>query len=287
VKREEFLFGLELNSDDTVVDVGCGAGDACVLAGRVGAEVIGIDIEPSLIAQTEERMQTVPARAFRGIASDVNPIPLPDGTASVVLCTEVLEHVDDPARLLAELARIGRPGARYLISVPDPASESVMRAVAPAWYFEKPIHQHVFERQELDALVSAAGLVVETSIALGFQDSIKWFIHMAIGPDHMFSPPPPAPIFDDWERVMATLRSLPRGPAVIRELDRLIPKSQVVIARKPNAPARLAPVFDAAAWRRSRLKRWFKDGLVRMAGFDIRWTVRRSRVRSPQERHVA
>jgi SAM-dependent methyltransferase len=286
VKRVEFLFGLEISSSDTVVDIGCGAGDACVFAGQLGAEVIGIDIEASLIAQATERMRHVPARSFRGIVSDSSPIPLADDTASVVLCTEVLEHVDDPPRFLSELARIGRPGARYLISVPDPTSESVMRVVAPPWYFEKPIHQHVFEHEQLDALVCASGLEIETRTSGGFQESIKWFIHMAIGTDHMFAPPS-APILDDWERVMAALKDMPRGSTVIRELDRLIPKSQVVIARKPGSRARLAHALDPSAWRGSRLKRWFRDGLFRVAGFDVRWSVRRSRVRTVPEQRVA
>ena len=121
------LFGIEIGPDDTVVDVGCGFGSACVAAGLHGAAVIGIDIEPVLIEKVTERMKSVPAKSFRGVVNDAHVIPLDDATASVVICTEVLEHVDDPSAMLAELVRIGRPGAQYLITVPDPASESVMR----------------------------------------------------------------------------------------------------------------------------------------------------------------
>ena len=65
--------------------------------------MIGLDVEPSLIAEADKAMSDIPARSWRGIVSDCDPIPLPDGIASVVLCTEVLEHVPDPARLAAEL----------------------------------------------------------------------------------------------------------------------------------------------------------------------------------------
>src|SRR4051812_8436015 len=127
--------GFEIGAGDTVVDVGCGDGACCRYAGSLGADVIGIDVEPTLVEQAGEAMRGVPARSWRGIVSTCDPIPLPDATASVVICTEVLEHVESPARLAAELARIGKPGARYLISVPDPASEALMREVAPAWYW--------------------------------------------------------------------------------------------------------------------------------------------------------
>ena len=104
-------------------------------AGERGAEVIGIDIEPELIERVRERMLSVPAGSFRGVVNDAHVIPLADATASVVICTEVLEHVNDPSAVLAELVRIGQPGAQYLITVPDPASESVMRTVAPCVVF--------------------------------------------------------------------------------------------------------------------------------------------------------
>src|SRR5262249_20301595 len=85
--------GFAIRPDDTVVDVGCGAGVGCRYAGSQGAEVIGLDTEPSLIEAAGAAMRGTPARAWRGIVTDCDPIPLPDGTASVVICTEVLEHV--------------------------------------------------------------------------------------------------------------------------------------------------------------------------------------------------
>ena len=153
--------GFEIGPGDTVVDVGCGDGGCCRYAGSQGADVIGIDVEPTLVEKADEAMRGVPARSWRGIVGDCDPIPLPDATASVVICTEVLEHVEDPARLAAELARIGKPGARYLISVPDPASEALMRQVAPAWYWRPPFHRRVFRHSDLDAVLAGAGLTVE------------------------------------------------------------------------------------------------------------------------------
>src|SRR5262245_25652984 len=100
-KRANYLAGFEICSDDTVVDVGCFEGKACEFAGKLGADVIGIDIDERGIAAADERMAKVPARSYRGIVSDCNPIPLDNETASAIICTEVLEHVDDPAPFLA------------------------------------------------------------------------------------------------------------------------------------------------------------------------------------------
>ena len=50
--------------------------------------------------------------------SDAANIPVPDSSFDAVLCTEVLEHHEEPARLVSELARILKPGGRLLLSAP-------------------------------------------------------------------------------------------------------------------------------------------------------------------------
>jgi len=50
--------------------------------------------------------------------SDVLEIPVADGSFDVVICTEVLEHVPEPIRLIKELARILRPNGRLILTAP-------------------------------------------------------------------------------------------------------------------------------------------------------------------------
>jgi SAM-dependent methyltransferase len=52
------------------------------------------------------------------IVSDICSIPVENGAFDNVLCTEVLEHVPDPAGALRELARVARPGGVLLVTVP-------------------------------------------------------------------------------------------------------------------------------------------------------------------------
>jgi SAM-dependent methyltransferase len=271
--------GLEIGPGDTVVDVGCGDGTVCAYAGRLGAEVIGIDIDEAAVRQADEAMRGVPARAWRGVVSDCDPIPLPDGSASVVIATEVLEHVPDPPRMLAELARVGRPGARYVIAVPDPVSESLMGRVAPGWYWRPPFHVHVFERAELEGLIRGAGLEVVARAARGFPQAVWWAFRMALGP-RVNEPTPDAPLLAHWEAAWAALMATPRGPRLAEALDALLPKSQVVLARKPGGGAAAVSSFGGPAWSRprwrSRWRRRVRDGAVRLAGFDVSWSVRRA-----------
>jgi SAM-dependent methyltransferase len=263
----EFLDALGITSSDTVLDVGCNEGQVCALAGRTGAELVGIDIVPLFIARAVERLQAV-ARSFRGLVSNCDPIPLPDGAVSVVICTEVLEHVDEPVRLLAELARVGRPGARYLFSVPDVVSEEVMRVVAPAWYFEKN-HQRVFGRQEFHDLVCSAGLEVKEHRFCGFTAAMSWFLRMVMGMEHAGTPPPPAPsLLSDWEKVSSSLAATPRGLEVLHALSQFIPKSHVVIAQKPISPPPPAPQKPSPRWKNA-VKRLLGHGRIQLGNFEI------------------
>ena len=83
--------------------------------------------------------------ALHGLVSDSDPLlPLRDACADKLVCMEVLEHVANPARVMAELVRLGRPGAQYLLSVPDPVGEHLQQGIAPADYFRAPNHIHIF-----------------------------------------------------------------------------------------------------------------------------------------------
>lgn len=270
-RTAEFVPGFPIGADDVVVDVGCGEGDACVFAGGLGAEVIATDFDPVVIDRIERRMQGVGARSFRALLSNSDPLPLPDSCADVVICTEVAEHVDDPRRFLAELARVGRPGARYLITVPDPASEEVMRRVAPDWYWQAPYHRHVYGPGQLDALLQEVGLSIVAGGSQGFYWSMWWLFRMAMDPRPL-DPEPEAGPFRHWEAAWAALAETPRGADLAKALDGVLPKSQVRIARKP-----VAPTWQAAPNR--RLRRWkghLRDGSARLGPFDLRWQLRRS-----------
>ncbi len=269
---------------DTFVDIGCGLGGACVAAGEAGAEVIAVDVDADLIRHTSERMQGVAAKSFRGIVAEPNGrIPLPDGAASVVVCTEVIEHIPGPAGFVAELARIGRPGARYLISVPDPASEALMGLVATEEYFRFPGHINVFEHETLDALLRDAGL--EVVARPWYPNNGYWSIHTllrAAADDERCNPvgryaSPDAPkgppeVAMDWNRVWRALEGAPGGDELLARLDHLLPRSQVVIARKPSAAlnhrADRPHVFQGA-------KSFLKRGKAALGGFELSWTIRR------------
>lgn len=240
----ELFRGFPIRPEDIVVDVGCGAGGATLFCARQGAHVVFCDIDEGTIEQVTERIKATPARASQGVVSDCCPLPLESNFATRVVSMEMLEHVDDPARVLRELVRVGQPGALYLISVPDALSERLQTSFAPPEYFRKPNHIHIYERDELAVLVTDAGLEIIEHATYGFFWNLWMYMYWVCGDavagtpeavSHDCAQPPYFPLLDAWTSVWSRLISLPEAEPMRKALDEALPKSQIIIARKPAA----------------------------------------------------
>lgn len=87
-----------------VLDIACGTGALVAAAAQRGAEVIGMDFAPTMIAEARRRH---PGLDFR--VGDAEAIPLADASVDAVTCSFGLLHMERPDRVLAEISRILRP----------------------------------------------------------------------------------------------------------------------------------------------------------------------------------
>lgn len=94
---------------DRLVDLGCGPGQALREWTGYADEVVGVDIH--------EAKDPAPTRAITRIRADAAATGLENESADVVLALDLIEHTDDTA-VLAECARILRPGGKLIVSVP-------------------------------------------------------------------------------------------------------------------------------------------------------------------------
>lgn len=131
-----------------VLDAGCGLGYGTEMIARAGASrVVGIDLAPEAIATASERVGA--AAEFQ--VGDVGDPPFEKGAFDLVVCFEVLEHLEDPESAITALKGVLREGGLLVASSPN-------RGVYPPG---NPHHLHEFTVQELrDALTARFGNVV-------------------------------------------------------------------------------------------------------------------------------
>jgi SAM-dependent methyltransferase len=104
-----------LRAGERVVDVGCGTGNAALLAAHAGAQVLGVDPAPRLLEVARERA-AVAKVAVRFEAGDAATLGVGDGEADAILSVFGVVFAPDPGAAAAELARATADGGRIVIS---------------------------------------------------------------------------------------------------------------------------------------------------------------------------
>ena len=129
------------------LDVGCREGIQSAWLASRGYAVTGIDKQP---------------QCAHGIAVDLDHgLPLPDATFDLVWCSEVIEHLRDPAATVAELRRVTRPGGLLVLTTPNSwfwlARLGCLVGLTPR-RCQNADHKHFFARRDVRRLFPNAAI---------------------------------------------------------------------------------------------------------------------------------
>ena len=159
-RRRLILRLLDLTPTDRLVDIGSGQGDmaAELRAAHPSVAIMGLELGASGIAQAQRK---VPDARF--VQTDLlqaqSPDPADEGWGTAAVCSEVLEHVDDPSLLLRNASTYLAPGARLVITVPG----------GPRSAFDRYIgHRRHFDARSITEVIEGAGLRTERVLKAGF-----------------------------------------------------------------------------------------------------------------------
>lgn len=110
----EILDSWNIAPGQTMLDVGCGAGQTAIPAAKNGVKVTGVDIASNLIEQARTRAQTeeLDAHFHEGDAEQLN---FPDASFDVVISLIGAMFAPQPDKVAAELLRVCRPGGRIIM----------------------------------------------------------------------------------------------------------------------------------------------------------------------------
>jgi ubiquinone/menaquinone biosynthesis C-methylase UbiE len=107
---------LNAGPQDTVLEVGCGAGN--VLEQIPSRQLYGLDLSTFLIKKSQKRLAHRQAGLLQ---TNGEQLPFADNKFRKLICSEVLEHTLNPDKVVDEMARVATPDAVLVISVPNEA----------------------------------------------------------------------------------------------------------------------------------------------------------------------
>lgn len=146
--RDSYLAPLRKEENDRVLDAGCGQGHLKTDFERFNKKIdyYGVDL-------------TVgdPRWTFRVSAvADLQALPFTAKSFDKIISIEVLEHVENPDQVFAELARVLRPGGSFFIAVPF------------VWHLhQEPHDHHRFTKYSIQFMAALHGLNIEFLLPMG------------------------------------------------------------------------------------------------------------------------
>jgi SAM-dependent methyltransferase len=223
------------------LDAGCGIGRFIYnQSKRLGGKFYGVDLDPKNIEQAQKSYPNIEFQT-----GSVEQLNFSDQNFDIVWSRDVLEHVDDVQKTLAEMTRVLKPGGKLIIKIPAKRSEQWLLKLRPS-YWSEIHHVRMFEDKDIEKMVIPLGYelklkepqaffdhfflyflfktsdISETQLALGSWKNHWWGWFVA--PIHAFLKP--ELVFDTWLKfVPVWIVTLPLGFVINAIGNRFMPKS--------------------------------------------------------------
>lgn len=122
---------------------------------------------------SESAVNTLRAHGADALTGQIAALPFDDAQFDLVCALDIVEHVDDDQRALAELVRVARPGATVLLSIPLHPSRWTA--------FDDFVgHRRRYEPAQLIELLATHGLTVRQSAVYGMQPRSSWLLDFGV-----------------------------------------------------------------------------------------------------------
>ncbi|MFB6344811.1 MAG: class I SAM-dependent methyltransferase [bacterium] len=158
---------LNLETDDWVLDVGCGEGRHMHAAyWNNFVNVVGVDLDREVLETTREGFKDVGnehAGHWSVQRADALRLPFPDNTFDTVICSEVLEHLPDYETAIDELQRVMKPEGTAAVSVPRYGPEKICWMLSDEYHQVEGGHVRIFTQNQVKDSLKSAGFTLEST----------------------------------------------------------------------------------------------------------------------------
>ena len=174
------LTKLQIVKGQVLLDAGCGEGRHCEGALELGAKVVGFDLNSTALTQAATRLLGK-TNGSSFLKANALTLPFTDESFDRIICSEVMEHVENYKIAITELYRVIKPGGRIAVTIPTEPTELLYLALSTD-YFETPGgHIRIFKPRTLALSLQKAGFI---DITVGFAHAFHspyWALRCLVG----------------------------------------------------------------------------------------------------------
>ncbi len=216
---------IQLNPGDCLLDLGCGEGRHCLdIPNSTDNLIVGMDLglaDLRIAAQKAVEYEQFcqdnnlpPTAAPQFVNANGLTLPFADDSFNVVICSEVLEHIENYAGLLQEINRVLKPGGQLVVSVPRQWPERLCWAFSEQYSREPGGHIRIFNDHQLRREIQSLGFNTEGQHWAHALHSPYWWLKCLLweSPDH--------PLIKAYHRLLVW--DLMEKPVVTRVLEKLL-----------------------------------------------------------------
>ncbi|WP_346836761.1 class I SAM-dependent methyltransferase [Microbulbifer sp. SAOS-129_SWC] len=235
---------LGLRPGQRLLDLGCGEGRHAIhFAISDDVDVVGVDLNMKDLRTAQQRARPFAEQAQqRGrlllSVADGLRLPFADNTFDAIICSEVLEHIDDYTGVLAEIDRVLKPAGIFAASVPAFLPEWVCWKLSDEYHQVEGGHIRIFRERQLRGSIEKLGHRFFARHKAHALHSPYWWLKCWLW--HR----PQSRLLDVYHRLLVW--DLMRKPILTRALERLlnplIGKSVVLYFIKPPKPEQQRPL---------------------------------------------
>lgn len=172
--RLQFIQQYAQLANKTVLDVGCGAGILTESLAKNSAHVIGIDAGVDVIAAAQEHA------AIKNVSVTYHATTIEDFLIShneqfdIITCMELIEHVPNPSRLIADCAKLLKPGGQLFISTLNRTLKAYTFAIIGAEYVLNMLPKHTHDYKKFIRPAELAEMLKTVNMQLTDLKGIKF-----------------------------------------------------------------------------------------------------------------
>lgn len=176
-----------IDKGDMVLDVGCGEGRHSFEVCRLNnCTLCALDLDDLSLRKTHYVLhymdtQRVSKGKWNVMRADALKLPFRDASFDKIICSEVLEHVEDEEHGIGELVRVLKQGGALAVTVPTYFPEALYWKLDRDYYNHPGGHVRIFKTQELVYALKKHGLSVYAIRYEHALHSIYWFLRCVFG----------------------------------------------------------------------------------------------------------